>query len=222
MAKWVNDKKPQPPGANTPRPYLSWSQLACFEKSPAEYAMRYIYRDNPENQRMALGKRVAEMIEKGEEEADKDLEYFRIFLPQYPYREFEVWKDKEKGEYITFAGIPIFGKLDGWNPEARHIGEYKTGAKWDQRMADTTGQLSFYALLIYIAYGIPPEKLKITLHWMPTTIDPREGLKLTGDIKEFQTRRTQKDLVEIGSRIVKAWAGIRALCAEEYKAIGLA
>lgn len=162
---------------------------------------------------MQLGKVVAEMLEKGEENADKNLEFYRLFLPQYPFKEFDV--------KANLGDIIIYGKLDGWDPKKSEIGEYKTGAKWTQKMADDTGQLSFYALLLYLKYKIKPEDLRMRLFWMPTIIDPYEGLKLTGDLKVFETRRTMTDLIDIMGRARRAWQGIISLCRSEGEAIGL-
>jgi len=197
----------------TPREYISWSQLSAYETSPYQYAKRYIYEDNPENPRMKLGRDVAEMLEEGIEQEDKELEFFRTFLPEYPEKEYKI-----EGE---ISGIKILGKLDGWDEKNLHIGEYKTGAKgtWNQKRVDEHGQLSFYALLVYLKYGKLPKR--ITLHWLPTAITPEKGLHLTGDIHHFETTRTQKDLIDIGARIKRAWKGIIELCDEEYKAIGL-
>ena len=197
----------------TPRAYLSWSQMNLFERSPIDYTAVYLYGENNTNPRMELGKIVAEMLEKGEENADKNLEFYRLFLPQYPFKEFDV--------KANLGDIIIYGKLDGWDPKKNEVGEYKTGSKWTQKMADETGQLSFYALLLYLKYKIKPEELRMRLFWMPTIIDPYEGLKLTGDLKIFETRRTMTDLIDIMGRARRAWQGIISLCRSEGKAIGL-
>jgi len=197
----------------TPRPYISWSQLSLYERNPIEYASVYIYGDKRTNPRMELGKAVAEMLEKGEEHADKDLEFYRIFIPQYPHKEFDV--------KTNLGDIALFGKLDGWDPDKKEIGEYKTGSKWSQKMADETGQLSFYALMLYLQYGIKPEEIKIKLFWMPTIIDQFEGVKLTGDLKMFETKRNMTDLIDMMGRIRRAWKGIESLCRSEGAAIGL-
>jgi len=219
-----------------PRPYISWSQLSLFERNPIKYASIYLYGDKRTNPRMELGKAVAEMLEKDEENTDKNLEFYRVFLPQYPHKEFDV--------KAMLGDILLFGKLDGFDDRCSACGqnwldmveqngtckickgksstifEIKTGAKWNQKMADETGQLSFYALLIYLAYGIKPENIKIKLYWMPTIIDEIEGLKLTGDLKVFETKRTMIDLVDMMGRIRRAWNGIASLCRSEGAAIG--
>lgn len=196
-----------------PRPHLSWTQINVFERNPIEYADIYLYGNNRTNPRMELGKAVAEMIEKGEVNANKNLEFYRVFLPQYPHKEFEV--KAKLGEIL------LFGILDGWDPMRNEVGEYKTGAKWTQKMADETGQITFYLLILYLLYGIKPETVSVKLYWMPTVIDPYEGVKLTGELKIFETRRTMANLVDMMGRARRAYKGILSLCRNEGAAIGL-
>ena len=197
----------------TPREHLSWSQLNLWEKSPAEYIQRYVYSENRTNPRMELGKAVAQMLESDEVQENKDLEFFRIFVPKFPEKEYRI-------ETVS-NGIKLLGILDGWDPEKLYCGEYKTGSCWTQKMADETGQLDFYALLLYLKYGIQPKDLRITLFWLPTILDPLEGVKLNGELKSFETRRTMRNVLEIAGRSMRAWKGIKKACAEEYAALGI-
>ena len=98
-----------------PRPYISWSQLSLFERNPIEYASIYLYGDKRTNPRMELGKAVAEMLEKGEENTDKNLEFYRVFLPQYPHKEFDV--------KAMLGDILLFGKLDGFDDRCSACGQ---------------------------------------------------------------------------------------------------
>ncbi len=219
----------------TPRPYLSWSQLNLIERNPIEYATTYIYGEGRTNPRMELGKVVGEMIRKGEEQSDPNIEFYRTFLPVYPHTEFEVPRLKggegtcqckkciARGieEPLMLGDISLYGKLDGWCEKKVEVGEDKTGSKWTQKMADESGQLDYYSLLLYLKYKISPEDLKIKLNWMPTVIDPIDGVKLTGDLKIFETRRDMADLVEMMGRIRRGWKNIIELCQGEYAALGL-
>lgn len=205
-------KSPRPQPKRYPRPYLSWSQLSLFQKSPREFAQRYIYGENRTNPAMELGKTVATMLEKDIEQDDAVLEHARIFLPSYPSREHRI--------EATIAGVPIMGLLDGYDPATHHIGEYKTGRLWTQALADQTKQLHFYALLIHLAYRVPPDKIGITLHWLPTDWNGGDP-KITGEIVNFETRRTQMDLLNIGKEIVDTWRAIGEFCEKEYRSIGL-
>ncbi len=181
------------------------------ETSVYQYVRTYIYGEKFTNARIDLGRRVAEMIEKGTVSSDVELEHLRTFLPLYPYREYQM-----SGE---IAGVPIFGKLDGFTEEKLHIGEYKTGVYWDADRVATSGQLSFYALLVFLKYRKLPQR--ITLTWMPTEIRPDGSVHVTGDIQNFETYRTMEDILEIGARIKKSWKLIQEVCEAEYKSIGL-
>ena len=171
----------------SPKGYLSWSQLSLFEKDPNLYYQVYIEGLNQfRTKYLELGKRMAEDLERGfDEEHDPLFEMIIVFLPSYPEREYEV-----RG---VFDNIPLLGKLDGWNEKTMTIGEYKTGKKWTQAMADNTGQLTFYAFLIWLKYGKLPKK--IFLHWARTDEDMEGNLFLTGEIKTFSTERTMKDII---------------------------
>jgi hypothetical protein len=196
----------------TPRPYLSWSQLYLFEKSPYQYAVQYIYGGRIiENPLLNLGKKLAETLEKDEweENEDPDIEVAKILLPSYPEREVEL--------KAVVGGVPILGKLDGFNREKLVIGEYKTGrVEWDQKRVDEFGQLTFYALLVYHNFGSLPNQIQ--LHWVPSEYDENMNVGLLGEIRSFETKRDLRDLLEISIRIKKAWEGIKKLCEEEYKA----
>ena len=89
------------------------------------------------------------------------------------------------------------------------IGEFKSGRHYTQSMADDTGQLTMYALLVWLKYKKLPAK--ILLHWAKTDEDMEGNLFLTGDIKTFKTQRSLSDLILFSKRIRAAWAGICAL-----------
>lgn len=184
----------------SPKGYISWSQLQLFEKDPNLYYQVYIEGLNQfRTKYLELGKRMAEDLERGfDEEHDPLFEMMIVFLPGYPEREYEI-----RG---VFDNIPLLGKLDGWNEKTMTIGEYKTGKKWTQSMADKTGQLTFYALLVWLKYGKLPKK--IFLHWARTDEDMEGNLFLTGDIKTFSTERTMKDIILFSKRIKTAWKGV--------------
>lgn len=148
---------------------------------------------------LELGKRMATCLENGfDAERDPLFEMVAVFMPHYPAREFDI--------KMVFEGIPLVGKIDGWNEKTMTIGEYKTGKHWTQTMADVSGQLTFYSLLVWLKYKKLPKG--IFLHWARTDEDMEGNLKLTGDIKTFKTQRSLKDLILFSKRIKTAWAGI--------------
>ena len=177
--------------------------MQLWEKDPNLYYQVYCEGiDNFRSKYLELGKRMATTLENGKsDDGDPMLELMAVYMPSYPAKEFEI--------NALFEGIPLVGKLDGWNKETLTIGEYKSGKKWTQSMADNTGQLTMYALLVWIKYKKLPTN--IYLHWARTDEDMEGNLILTGDIKTFKTSRSLKDLISFSKRIKSAWAGICAL-----------
>jgi hypothetical protein len=201
----------------TPRPYLSWSQLSLWEKSPYEYAKHYIYGATINNPHIELGKKLAEVLEKGWEDEEDfdiknlDIELARILLPTYPEKEVELKAEVD--------GVPILGKLDGFDRDRLIIGEYKTGIQeWTQERVDNHGQLTFYALLVYLNFGKLPSQ--INLYWIPVRYDGYD-IVLSDNTQIFETKRTMKDLLDMGVRIKRAWEGIKELCKQEYDATNI-
>lgn len=184
---------------NTPRPYISWSQLNLYENDLDAYRRRYFDGiQQPTNQYLETGKKLADRLETGLETGDEFIEYLAIFLPKYPKIEFEIKANWEE--------IPVLGKLDGYNPAGRIIGEYKTGKCWTQSMVDKSDQLTFYAMLVWLKYKKFPSEIR--LHWAKTEIDEYGELRITGDIKTFKTIRTLSDIILLRGRIKSAWEGI--------------
>ena len=183
--------------------YLSWSKMNLWEKDPNLFYQVYIEGlDQFRTKYLELGKRLADGLENGfDEEHDPMFEMIITFLPSYPKREYEI---KE-----TFEGIPLLGKLDGFDEDILDLGEYKSGKKWTQGMVDSHGQLTFYALLIWLKFGKLPSK--IALHWARTDEDMEGNLFLTGETRTFVTTRTMKDIILFSKRLKTAWAGIQEL-----------
>ena len=184
----------------SPRGYLSWSQLQIWEKDPNLYYQIYIEGlDQFRTKYLELGKRLATALENGfDEEGDPMFEMMCVFMPGYPKREFKI--------DAVLEGIPIKGVLDGFNEKTLTIGEYKSGKRWTQSMVDKSGQLTMYALLVWLKYGVLPKDIR--LHWARTDEDMEGNLKLTGDIRTFKTNRTMRDIIVFSKRIRNAYEGI--------------
>lgn len=194
-----NKIKPSFPNTS-PRGYLSWSQLNLWEHDQNMYYQVYIENvDMYRTKYLELGKKMACALENGfSEDGDPMLELMIVYMPAYPAREYDIKQE--------FEGIPLVGKLDGFDEATLTVGEYKSGKKWTQAMVDQHGQLTFYALLVWLKYGKLPNK--IFLHWARTDEDMEGNLKLTGDIRTFETKRSLKDLILFSKRIKTAWAEI--------------
>jgi len=189
----------------SPRGYLSWSQLNLWEKDPNMYYQVYFEGlDQFRTKYLELGKRMATTLENGFDEfGDPMFDMLSVMLPAYPEREFEIKVNHKVSDKLV---VPLLGKLDGWNKATMTIGEYKTGKHWTQSLVDSSGQLTFYALLVWLKYKTMPKH--IILHWAKTQEDEFGNLELTGDIKSFKTQRSLKDLILLSGRIERAWKGI--------------
>ncbi len=195
-------------------PYLSWSRMSLYERDPKLYEKAYILGESFETEAMSLGKKVA-LARETRMTDDKVVEHLKIFFPQYPKKEYEVWKDKRRKQYLEFEGIPIFGVLDGFDPKKLRIGEDKTGVKWTQGMVDKLGQLTFQSILVLRKFGRLPTEIK--LNWGRTEKDKRNRVRLTGDIKIFQATRTMTDIIRFYPRMREAWFGINEIHKEAQK-----
>lgn len=90
--------------------------------------------------------------------------------------------------------------------------EYKTGKiKWTQNKAQNHLQMKFYAMLIFLAYGV--RLSKASLIWIETFKDTDGKIKPTGHVEKFDITITLKDIMEtmaLTSKVAKeieiAWA----------------
>jgi hypothetical protein len=180
--------------------YLSWSKMNLWEKDPNLFYQVYVEGiDMFRTKQLELGKKMATALENGSDpDHDPLMEMMLIFMPDYPLKEFDI--------KAVFEEIPIVGKLDGFNEATLTVGEYKSGKNWTQAMVDQHGQLTFYALLVWLKYKKLPKD--IFLHWAKTQEDEKGLLTLTGDIRTFKTNRTMKDIILFSKRIKSAWEGI--------------
>jgi hypothetical protein len=194
----------------TPRPYLSWSQFNLFRTSKIGYINSYIYEDKFENQSMEKGKMIAEMLEKGDPVDDEILETIRLSIPKFKKTEYEM--------NTEVAGVPLYGKFDGFDDKSLVLDEVKTGQlEWDQNRVDKSGQITFYSLMIYQKFGNLPKKIR--LHYIPT--EKVNGvIKFSGEVKTFLTKRTEGDILSLAVQIKDVWEQIKVVSEQEYKAIG--
>lgn len=193
----------------SPRPHLSWSQIQLFERSPELYAQKYLFgKDEEKSEAMRLGKRLSEVLEIQAKTGDDALDNLITLFPHYPEREYEIVSQLDGVE------VPLFGVLDGFDPESLRIGENKSGKLWTQEMVDESGQLKMYALLVWLKYGKMPGA--ILLHWAPTQYNDDGELKFVGEIKSFEANITLKDVLTFSDRVRDVWGGIKKLCEEHY------
>lgn len=199
----IKTEKPKNKTVEERLSYLSWSKLQLFEKDPNLFFQVYCEGiDMFRTKQLELGKKLAITLENGRsEDGDEMMELMAIYMPSYPEREVEI--------NAVFENIPLKGVLDGWDKKSLAIHEVKSGKNWTQSMVDQHGQLTFYALLVWLKYKKLPDN--IYLHWAKTIENDEGDLVLTGDIKTFSTKRSLTDIILFSKRIRSAWAGICAL-----------
>jgi hypothetical protein len=192
----------------TPRSYLSYSSLILFERSPDAWVRRYIYGETFTSPAMEFGSEIAEGLA-AESTDNPAVEHLRTFLPSYPETEFPI--------EAKYRGVPLFGRLDQFDPNALDIGEVKTGrTPWTQARVDRHDQFDFYDLLVWLRYGRRARTLRLS--WAPTEWSSGRP-ELTGEVRTFLTTRTLADLARIGARSREAWAGIQKVTKQELKLI---
>lgn len=188
----------------SPRPYLSWSQIQLFERSPEWYAKKYLTgEEEPVSEATRLGKTLATALEVQQTTGDDALDRLVALFPGYPQREFKL------EAVLDGVEVPLYGILDGFDEERLRIGEYKSGRFWDQKMVDESGQLKMYELMVWLRYQTLPSE--VMLHWARTQYNDDGVLEFTGEITSFKAKMTPDDLNIFTLRVREAWNGIKEI-----------
>lgn len=214
-----------------PRPYISFSQMTTFEQSKERFIAQYVYGEKQRVSRnMAYGSKMAEGLEADEATGDPLLDLVMARIPKLEIRDFPVIDPK--GTTVTFSRngnntpvtvptlkngkdpIPLMAVPDTATKDYRSFKEYKTSVrKWTQRMADESGQITFYATAIWIGYGFIPTDIELVN--AQVEYDEEGRLQPTGDILCFPTKRTMVDVIKMTKRIKTAWSEILEVCQKE-------
>ena len=186
--------------------YLSYSQFNTFLSSPKRYKKMYIDGIRLSSKYLSFGSKIATALETREKSDDPDIIKALELIPDV--------QEKEKEFLVDFEGIPLSGKLDGFEfiDGVYHIEEDKTGKNpWTQSKVDNAKQITFYVIFLWKTYGVKPEDIKVKLRWLETFEDVDGSIHLTGRVEVFETQRTMKDILNIYPDIKKAWLGIEEL-----------
>ena len=193
-----------------PRDYISYSQISLWQSDPIRYKQIYFdQRDELKFQSNALdyGKRIATSLETGTNTEDVLTDSATLMLTKYDTADKEIrTMMKTKDGWIN-----IVGRQDTLNSVTKDFREFKTGkVPWTQKRAEQHLQLKFYAMVIYLAYGVIVKNT--FLDWIETE-ETSEGLKPTGHIETFEVSITFKDIMEtmaltakVAKEIEIAWA----------------
>lgn len=212
-----------------PRPYLSYSQMTLFEMRPKDYIRQYVYGEQSYfNKNMKYGTMVADTLEVEDWTGDPVLDLTLMKVPAFGLRDkviqdrqgIRVWYDVQK-RYVKIPvlengddDVPILAKPDTAKKNYTAFKEYKTSTrKWTQRMVDESGQITFYALAIWLRNGQIPQNIELVV--VHLKYDEKGVLVPTGELSRYSTKRTMADIIKMSSRIKKSWAGIYQLCSKE-------
>lgn len=178
-----------------PKGYLSYSQVQLWQNDPARY--RQIYMDGREELRhnnagMEYGKQVATALEKGTDTDDLLTDSAMLLLPKYDIADQEIRVDMKTRDGV----VPIVGRPDTLDSVTKAFREYKTGRHpWTQKKAQEHLQMRFYAMIIYLKYGVVLKEA--WLDWIET-FDDLDSRKIspTGHVESFKVTFTLKDILE--------------------------
>lgn len=176
------------------RPY-SWSQHSSFDYNPEEWFKRYILGEEmAETPQLKFGKLFAEAVEWG-----------KPMAPLTVYRLTEHYVEAPLSDFKVNGYLDSYDRLKHDRP---HLAEYKTGAKaWTQKRVNEHGQLTYYAMLLWLRDKIKPEDIDMILQWVPTSLqkDYSYGIALDAEgkahVHTFETSRTMADVLKLVGQI---------------------
>lgn len=214
-----------------PRPYLSYSQMTKFEMSKEKFIAEYLHGERGRISRnMALGSTLADGLMDEEAAGDPILDLVMAKLPKFELMDRPVldpkgvvvpFERKKKIEYVripvlTNGGddIPLLALPDTSKPDYTAFKEYKSSIRrWTQKMADESGQITFYVTTMWISTGKIPNDIELVN--AQTEYAEDGSVHPTGVIFRYKTTRSMADVLKMTKRIRTAWAGIKEVCEKE-------
>ena len=200
----------------TPRPYLSFHSMTLFEKSQEEWLDYYIYDPENKNKKrrisrnMAYGSMLAKGLEDEKATGDPLLDLMAARLPKFELMDIAFEADLKDKKGV----IRVLAKPDTCKSDYSAFKEYKTSVrKWTQRMADESGQITFYAMVMWLKTGKIPQDIELIC--VPVEYQSDCSLSPTGELVRLPTKRTLADIIKMSSRARRAWKGIQKLVENE-------
>ena len=137
---------------------LSWSQLSTFAYNKDDWYKRYVLNEaDPPNAAMLYGSVVGDSI--GTEKS-----MVPTLVPA-GVKEYELRGNIDKIHMVGFA--------DHYCPNTLVLNENKTTDKpnkWNQKSVDQHGQLTMYALLLFLQDRVKPETVTMYLNYIPVEV----------------------------------------------------
>lgn len=192
-----------------PKPHLSYSQIQLWKHDKARY--RKLYYENRDefrlhNSGLEYGKMFAEAIENEKETGDLMTDSAILILKKYDIRDKEILVEIKTKE----GSFNVLGRPDTMDSATKAFREYKSGkGKWTQNKAQKHPQMVFYAMLIYLKYGVV--LTEAWLDWVETmdvienegTPAERKVTKPTGRVESFYVTFTLLDILNCISDTIK-------------------
>lgn len=220
----------------TPKPYISWSSINTLgDFSPAKVAKWkeiYLYDKKMNFKGMELGKKMATGLEDDEATGDMVLDAVMADIPKFeimdkvledPNGEEIEYFDYKTKEYVTAKvpfikdgknRIPILVKMDSSKIDGTAFKEYKTAKEhWTRKQVDESGQITFYAMGLFIKTGKIPNDIELVEIETKTRLDGK--MECTGAITRHPTVRTMGQILNMMVRVKKSWSMINKICEEE-------
>ena len=185
--------------------------MTLFEQSPEKYIKQYIYNQKPPaTLNMRYGSLMADGLENNKFTGDPILDLMITRLPKFELMDVAFEANLKDGHKT----IKILAKPDTAKADYTAFKEYKTSLKkWTQKMADDSGQITFYATAVWLLKGFIPENIELVN--VRTTYQSDGSLTPTGEMFRYLTTRNMVDIIKMTSRMRKSWIGIKILCERE-------
>jgi len=206
-----------------PKPWLSWSQLTCWNSNPTRYRREYFECGKKlDTKYLRFGKGIAGILE--------ELAANITLLEDPVWVKSKLGLDINSDEFLSFKenlvvcdspefeiktdvlGVPILSYIDSYDSVDNVFREYKTGKiPWTLAKVIKHGQLLFYAVALKYSIGEVPEYCH--LDWIQTKDKTVENddfwrqnekkVQITGKIKSFYRPFHEKEIERMEKLIVK-------------------
>lgn len=170
---------------------LSWSAISSFKYDHEQWYKKYVLGEKQKvSPQMTFGNTVGESLATDNPMVKK--------IVRYKHMEYKL--------LVPFNDIELVGFIDSYDNEKKLLREYKTSSstkKWNQASVDDHGQLTMYALMLFIQDKVVPETLTIHLDYIPVeeTFEGEMIISRPHTINTYKTQRTTKDILEFGASI---------------------
>ena len=195
-----------------PKEYLSYSQIQLWKNDRKRYIAHYMdgNKSGINNSGMEYGKVVADALEKGVETGDLLTDAAMLLIPKYDIADKEIRATVKSKD----GSFDIIGRPDSLDSATKAFYEFKTGkGKWTANKAQRHPQMVFYALLIYLAYGVV--LTEASLIWIEThdvveqygpedwLTGEKKSVKPTGHVETFKVTFTLADILNCMAETIR-------------------